>query len=109
MDRAREASGRWGPYRQASPPPARHRPGARSARREGRRHPTADRTAKETPMSRTLFASLKPRPAGTPARGTPRRPKTARLHLEALDDRTLPSTFTVTSLLDSGAGSLREA
>src|SRR5262249_1179681 len=25
-------SGRWGPYRQASPPPARHRPGARSAR-----------------------------------------------------------------------------
>ena len=27
-------SGRWGPYRQASPPPARHRPGARSARRE---------------------------------------------------------------------------
>src|SRR5262245_25655210 len=27
-------SGRWGPYRQASSPPARHRPGARSARRE---------------------------------------------------------------------------
>ena len=27
-------SGRWGPYRQASPSPARHRPGARSARRE---------------------------------------------------------------------------
>src|SRR5262249_6602706 len=27
-------SGRWDPYRQASPPPARHRPGARSARRE---------------------------------------------------------------------------
>src|SRR5215218_4696617 len=26
--------GRWGPYRQASPQPARHRPGARSARRE---------------------------------------------------------------------------
>src|SRR5262245_54345063 len=25
-------SGRWGPYRQAGPPPARHRPGARSAR-----------------------------------------------------------------------------
>src|SRR6476660_3588555 len=30
----REESGRWGPYRQASPPPARHRPGARSARRD---------------------------------------------------------------------------
>src|SRR5262249_26112294 len=28
-----QRSGRWGPYRQASPPPARHRPGARSARR----------------------------------------------------------------------------
>src|SRR5262249_33074359 len=28
-----QQSGRWGPYRQASPPPARHRPGARSARR----------------------------------------------------------------------------
>src|SRR5262249_55939730 len=27
-------SGRWGPYRQASPSPARHRPGARSARWE---------------------------------------------------------------------------
>src|SRR5207237_2933013 len=27
-------NGRWGPYRQASPPPARHRPGARSARRK---------------------------------------------------------------------------
>ena len=26
-------SGRWGPYRQASPPPARHCPGARSAHR----------------------------------------------------------------------------
>ncbi len=32
-----EEYGRWGPYRQASPPPARHRPGARSARRQGRR------------------------------------------------------------------------
>src|SRR5262245_32357727 len=29
-----EQSGRWGPYRQASPSPARHRPGARSARQE---------------------------------------------------------------------------
>src|SRR5437764_252938 len=29
-----QKSGRWGPYRQASPSPARHRPGARSARRE---------------------------------------------------------------------------
>src|SRR5262245_18608619 len=29
-----DEGGRWGPYRQASPPPARPRPGARSARRE---------------------------------------------------------------------------
>ena len=57
---------------------------------------------------RTLFESLSSRPSGISARGTPRRPAT-RLHLEALDDRCLPSTFTVTSLLDSGAGSLREA
>jgi len=28
-------SGRWGPYRQASPSPAQHRPGAQSARWEG--------------------------------------------------------------------------
>src|SRR5438105_5415126 len=34
IDRAAKESGRWGPYRQASPPPARHRPGARFARRE---------------------------------------------------------------------------
>src|SRR5205085_6760568 len=33
LARPEEQSGRWGPYRQASPPPARHRPGARSARR----------------------------------------------------------------------------
>src|SRR5437870_12363923 len=37
------------PYRQASPSPARHRPGARSARRKGRRrHSMADRLEKET-------------------------------------------------------------
>jgi hypothetical protein len=29
--------------------------------------------------------------------------------LEALEDRALPSTFTVRNLLDSGAGSLRAA
>ena len=60
-------------------------------------------------MFRTLFESLKSRPSGTTARGTPRRPRAARLHLEALDDRAMPSTFTVTNLLDTGAGSLRAA
>jgi hypothetical protein len=29
--------------------------------------------------------------------------------LEALEDRTLPSTFTVLNLADSGVGSLRQA
>jgi hypothetical protein len=31
-ERVVEVSGRWGPYRQVSPPPARHHPGARSGR-----------------------------------------------------------------------------
>src|SRR5262249_55294497 len=59
---------------------------------------------------RTLFDSLQFRPPGISARGTPRRPKASRLHLEALEDRTVPSTFTVTNNLDTGAlgdGSLR--
>lgn len=59
---------------------------------------------------RALLDSLRFRPSGTSARGTPRRPKATRLHLEALDDRTVPSTLTVTNNLDTGAlgdGSLR--
>src|SRR5262249_29182540 len=63
-------SGRWGPYRQAGPPPARHRPGARSARREGRRHPIADHHREET--------IVKPR---------------SHLRVELLEDRSVPSTF----------------
>src|SRR5262245_23200134 len=109
--------GRWGPYRQASPPPARHRPGARSARRGGRCHPIADRTAKETTMwFRTLFDALSARSPRTPARrgcyapvGN-RRPAPFRPHLEALENRWVPSTLTVTNALDTGAlgdGSLR--
>lgn len=59
---------------------------------------------------RTLFESLKFGPSGNSARGTPRRPKGSKLHLEALEDRTVPSTLTVTNNLDTGAlgdGSLR--
>src|SRR5262249_44175592 len=49
-----------------------------------------------------------------PALGTHRRQRslrarTHRLALEVLEDRSLPSTFTVTNLLDTGAGSLRAA
>jgi hypothetical protein len=39
----------------------------------------------------------------------PQRPRSFRPHLDILEDRTLPSTFTVTNLLDSGPGSLRAA
>jgi hypothetical protein len=47
------------------------------------------------------------------SRPRPRRqqpqPVTARLSFELLEDRTVPSTFTVLNLADSGAGSLRQA
>jgi hypothetical protein len=58
---------------------------------------------------RSLLTSLKSRPSATTVRRSPHRPRTPRLAVEALDDRCLPSTFTVTNLLDTGAGSLREA
>ena len=65
-------------------------------------------------MFRTLFNSLKDRSARAPARqarrdDARRRSAAARLRVEALEDRTLPSTFTVTNLLDTGADSLRAA
>src|SRR5262249_13946800 len=44
-----------------------------------------------------------PRPRGSP------RAATYRPSLEVLEDRTVPSTFTVLNLADSGAGSLRQA
>src|SRR5262245_38214583 len=48
-----------------------------------------------------------------PGRGRPaaalRKPARARLGLESLDGRIVPSTFHVTTLGDSGAGSLRAA
>src|SRR5262249_32264956 len=46
-----QTSGRWGPYRQASSPPARHRPGARSARRE-RCHSIVSQTKWRNSMKR---------------------------------------------------------
>src|SRR5262245_55034943 len=47
-----------------------------------------------------------PRAAGRRAESRPRR---ASLAVEALEDRTVPSTFTVLNLSDGGDGSLRQA
>lgn len=58
---------------------------------------------------RPLRKSLKSRPSVATFRRSPRRPRPPRLAVEAVDARCLPSTFTVTNLLDSGAGSLRAA
>src|SRR5438128_8486543 len=97
-------SGRWGPYRQASPPPARHCPGARSARRGGRRHPIADHNAKETTMwFRSLLDSMKTRPVRALARQKQRNaarrlPATGRLLVEHLEDRCLPSQYSILQL-----------
>src|SRR5580765_6565975 len=58
---------------------------------------------------RSLLTSLKSRPPVATFRRSTHRTLTPRLGVETLDDRCLPSTFTVTNLLDSGAGSLRAA
>src|SRR5262249_29161470 len=110
-------SGRWGPYRQASPAPARHRPGARSARREGRHHPIADRLLQGAPIMALLLGTwlrAKRRKAGpdAPPRHGAKRTRPLRFvpRLEVLEDRTVPSTLTVTNNLDTGVagdGSLR--
>ena len=77
--------GRWGPYRQASPSPAGHRSGARSARRDGVAIVSQTLPAKETTMwFHSLFASL------TKARHV-RRANNRRLHFETLEDRTVPA------------------
>src|SRR5262249_33413289 len=44
-----------------------------------------------------------------PRRLPGRRPRHRRLGVEVLEDRTLPSTYTVLNLADSGPGSLRQA
>jgi Calx-beta domain len=69
----------------------------------------------ENPMwFRSLFDSLMSRSSRTPARRNGLNPKRqraagARLQVEALEDRCLPSTFTVLNLLDNGPDSLRAA
>src|SRR5262245_23923195 len=99
-----------GPYRQASSLPARHRPGARSARRM-RCPPFIEQTsAKEIPMRvRTVFDYLKRRSSRTTARPARRgaaqhRPAASRLQLEPLEDRRLLSTFAAFDLQSPDRG-----
>src|SRR5262245_9602451 len=96
--------GRWGPYRQASP----RRPGTAPALglRAAGAAPTVEQTipSKEIPMwFRSRHRSPKDRPPVTSVR----RSTACRLGVEPLEDRTVPSTFTVLNLNDGGAGSLR--
>jgi hypothetical protein len=58
--------------------------------------------------ARSLFVPDGTEQGRRPTRLTKRAPST-RLGVEQLDDRIVPSTFTVTNLLDNGAGSLRGA
>src|SRR5262249_17766717 len=113
-----QESGRWGPYRQASPPPARHRPGARSARRQRWCfHCIADQSSQGVFAMRTSSWLRSARsllvPSGTENGHHPTRLRmramAAQLSVERLEDRTVPSTFTVGNLADSGPGSLRQA
>src|SRR5262245_34719259 len=83
-------SSRRGPYHQASPPPARHRPALGLRAGEMCLHCTADQ----------------------PGKGKPSMPlrRWYRPCVEALEDRCVPSTFTVTNLKDDGSdGCLRAA
>src|SRR5262245_30844029 len=64
-------------------------------------------------LFRSILAALRSLPTFPRARAAGRRdgvrPRRAVLAVEALEDRTVPSTFTVLNLADSGVGSLRQA
>src|SRR6478672_3208834 len=49
---------------------------------------------------RTLLDSMKQRRSGTPVRRSPHRPPARRLQVEPLEERCMPSTYTVLNLLD---------
>src|SRR5262245_20801332 len=81
-------SGRWGPYRQAGPSPARHRPGARSARRDSAFHGLADLCKEGDPTM--SFLSWLGAVRRTTACSSVKRNRglfrtTGRLHVEALE------------------------
>src|SRR5688500_12688814 len=63
-------------------------------------------------LLQSWFGLLRPRCCrlSTPMRRRrSHKPSGTRLSFEHLEDRTVPSTFTVLNLVDSGAGSLRQA
>src|SRR5262249_29389479 len=76
-------------------------------------HCIADRSVREgtTMWPASLFCSLRSRPwrrRSGQGRSLHRRPRYV-TRLEALEDRTVPSTFLVETLADDGPGSLRQA
>src|SRR5579859_5580330 len=91
-----------GSRRQADPPPARPRPGVRSARRGTRViPPQTDLRSRR----RIMFLDwLRNRSRGAGRRAGARLRPYRRPTLEALEDRWLPSTLTVLNNLDSGPG-----
>src|SRR5262249_56768958 len=103
-----------GPFLPSKPPPARHRPGARSARRERcRDHPMQTTSEMEGGIMwlDSFLSCLKSNSQRT-RRDRGRRPKRHRSldftpRLEALEDRTVPSTFLVENLADGGTRSVR--
>jgi hypothetical protein len=108
-------SGRWGPYRQASPPPARHRlaHGLRAERAVAILSQTTP--AEETTMwLKNFFGARKPDPARARVRPTQRenvrQPATCRLAVESLDDRFVPAALSVSdALVVEGAGTTQLA
>src|SRR5262249_35839061 len=92
-----------------------HRPGARSARR-WRRPGSADRFLEQETcimwfpaLLLSLVLARKPRAGRRQKAHRAPTPQRRRLHLEPLEDRCVPSTFTVSNLNDAGPGSLRQA
>src|SRR3954453_14052478 len=83
--------------------------GAWSAR-PGGCPPRCSQTATSQEMDTRTFSSWLHWLKGGPGRGRRGQPQRSFLpRLEVLEDRTVPSTFTVTNLADSGGGSLRAA
>src|SRR5262245_39597761 len=80
----------------SKPPPARHRPGARSARRlRCRSHveQTASNHEEMTMLFRPLLERLTPRRNSRPAPRAKLPPKSCRLAVESLEDRWTPAGF----------------